>query len=132
MLHKSHPKIEWPYSHLDGVRRRKSDGGFSARWTFKVERASAVDLLHKEYGMLPKTWKARRFDALYEVYARLRGARLMSQEIREIRKAKRSYPPKTQSWWIKEKMQELFPEAKWATDDARICRILSHRKGEIT
>ena len=128
LLCHTHPEIAWPQPRLDGIYKRKRDGGFSVRWSFKVEGAAAVDILHSKYGMLPGTWKARRFDALYEVYTQLRGTRLMNHEIKEIYKAKRNYPPKIQPWWIKEKMQELFPEAKWAFDDVNINKILSHRK----
>ena len=128
LLCQFHPEIRWRLLYPDCIWRRERDGGFSMRWIFQVSNDSAVDILYKEYGMPQNTWKARRFDALYEVYSRLRGGRLTSQEIKEIEKVRRNYPPKIQPWWIKETMPEFFPEASWVKEEAEIAKIFSHRR----
>ena len=80
--------------------------------------------------MLPGTWKARRFERLYETYVKYRGRELTDEEIQEIRKVKEDNPPKITAEWIIAKMQELFPSVKWGGDLERIRRVLGRKENE--
>jgi len=106
------------------------EGRVTAFWEIHFSKPEDIDLLHNEYGMLPNTWKAKRFENLYETYLKSRGRRLIDHEIQEIRKVKEQNPPKVSAVWISEKMRELFPGVGWGGDIERIRRMLGRKESE--
>jgi len=106
------------------------EGRVTAFWEIHFTKREDIDLLHNEYGMLPNTWKAKRFENLYETYIKPRGGRLINHEIQEIRKVKEQNPPKVSAVWISEKMRELFPGVGWGGDIERIRRMLGRKESE--
>jgi len=106
------------------------EDSITAFWEIHFARPDIVDLIHDEYGMLPNTWKARRFERLYVTYIKYRGRRLTDDEIQEIRKVKEENPPKVSAEWISEKMRELFPSVEWGGDKERIRRMLGRKEIE--
>lgn len=128
LLNFYHKEKEWPEARFKALHVSKEDR-ITVHWDIRFTRPELVDLFHDEYGMLPGTWKARRFEKLYEAYKRYRGRKLIDEEIQEIRKIKEENPPKITAEWVSEKVQELFPGAKWGKDVERIRRKLRW-KGE--
>jgi len=99
-------------------------------WEIHFNSPELIDLIHDEYDMLPGTWKARRFENLYETYVKYRGKKLTDEEILEIRNIKEENPPKVSAEWISEKVRELFPSIEWGGDLERIKRMLGRKKSK--
>jgi len=105
-------------------------GRITAYWEVHFTRPDLIELFHNEYGMLPGTWKARRFENLYEAYRTFRGRRLTDKEILEIRKVKDENPSELSVEWVSEKVQELFPEVEGARNLEKIRRMLGWKESE--
>jgi len=129
LLIHNHKQEQWPSRFPTRVHLSKR-GRITAFWEIHFNRSEIIDLIHDEYGMLPGTWKAKRFENLYEAYRKYRGRKLTEEEIQEIRKVKEENPPKVSAEWISEKMQELFPGVEWGGDLERIRRMLGRKKSE--
>ena len=78
--------------------------------------------------MLEGTWKAQRFEKLYEIYRKHRGKRITRNVIDSINELKREMPAKISEEWIKDKLNKLFPEADWAKEMDNIRRMLKWTK----
>lgn len=126
LLDTSHPEKEWPEEHPTRVHVSRGDR-VTSFWEVHTLRSDLIDTIHDEYGMLPGTWKAERFEKLYEAYVKYRGRDLTDEDIREIRKIKEENPPDISAAWVSEKTQELFPGTKWAEDVERIRRMLGRK-----
>lgn len=103
-------------------------GRITAFWEIHFTDPKQIDLIHDEYGMPSGTWKAKRFENLYEAYKKYRGRRLTKEEIQEIRKIKEENPPDISVEWISEKMKELFPDVEWGGDLERIRKMLGRKE----
>jgi len=129
ILSSTHKKKGWPEGHPTKIHLSKK-GRITAFWEIHFTRPNLIDLIHDEYGMLPGTWKARRFEKLYEAYRKFRGRRLTDDEILEIRRVKDENPPEISVEWVSEKVQELFPEAEGARNLEKIRRMLGWKESE--
>ena len=125
----SHREKQWYEGYPTSVRLSK-EGRITAFWENHFTSPELIDLIHNEYGLLPNTWKARRYERLYEVYKRYRGKKLTDEEIQEVRNIRTENPPKVSAEWISEKMRELFPSVEWGGDIERIRRMLGRKKSE--
>jgi len=104
------------------------NGRITAYWEIHFTDPEQIDLIHDVYGMLLGTWKAKRFDKLYEAYKMYRGRRLKDEEIQEISKIKEENPPDISVEWISGKMRELFPDVEWGGDLKRIRKMLGRKE----
>jgi len=129
LLSNNHPNVIWPARHPTRVHISKA-GRITTFWEIYLTRLELIDLIDDEYGLLPGTWKAKRFGNLYEAYKKYRGRRLTYEEIQEIRKVKEENPKKISAEWVSEKVQELFPGALWGKDLEKIRRKLRRREEE--
>ena len=127
LLEASHPEEEWPKEFPTRVHVSK-DNRATAFWEIHILRPDLLDTMHDEYGVLPGTWKAKRFEHLYEAYSEYRGKELTEEEIQGIRKVKEENPPDISVDWVSEKMQELFPRVEWGNDKDEIGRRLGKRR----
>jgi hypothetical protein len=103
----------------------------TAFWGIHFNRPELIDIFHNEYGMLPGTWKAKRFENLYKAYKEFRGRRLTDEEITKVRKVKEENPPKVSTEWISEKMRELFPSVERGSDLEWIRKKLGRKKKQV-
>ena len=103
-------------------------GRITAFWEIHFTDPEQIDLIHDEYGMPSGTWKAKRFENLYEAYKMYRGRKLRNEEIQEIRKIKEENPPDISIEWISEKVRELFPGVEWGGDLERIRKMLGRKE----
>jgi len=126
LLETSHPEKEWPEEHPTRV-HVSTGHRVTSFWEIHTLRSDLIDIIHDEYGMLPGTWKAERFERLYEVYTKYRGRKLTDEEIQDIRKIKEENPPDISAAWVSEKTQKLFPGTEWAEDIERIKRMLQRK-----
>jgi len=127
LLNSTHKEKNWPNGHPFKIHLSKI-GRITASWEVHFTRPDLIDLIHDEYGMLPGTWKARRFENLYEAYRKFRGRRLTDEEIQEIRKVNEENPPEISVEWVSERVQELFPEDKGAKNLEKIRRMLGWKE----
>jgi len=129
LLSSTHKAKDWPEGYPTKIHYSK-EGRITAFWEIHITRPDLIDLIHDEYGMLPGTWKARRFENLYEAYKKFRGRKLTDEEILEIRKINEENPPEISVEWVSEKVRELFPEHKRARNLEKIRRMLGWKENE--
>jgi len=129
LLNLAHKEIIWPGGYPTRIHLSKKDR-ITAFWEIHLTRPDLIDLIHDEYGMLPGTWKVRRFENLYDAYRKFRGRKLTDEEIREIRKIKEENQHKISVEWVSEKVQELFPDAQQARDLEKIRKMLGRSEKE--
>ena len=115
MLIHNHKQEQWPSRFPTRVHLSKRDR-ITAFWEIHFTSPELIDLIHDEYGMLPGTWKAKRFENLYEAYRKYRGRRLTDEEILNVKKVIEENPSKITAEWISKKIQEMFPSVKWGGD----------------
>lgn len=129
LLALSHKNIQWPEGLPTKVHISKK-GWVTTFWEIHFNSPELIDFIHDEYGMLPSTWKSKRFENLYDVYVKYRGKKLTDEEIQEVRKFIEANPPKVSAEWISEKMRELFPSVEWGDDVEWIRKKLGRKKSK--
>jgi len=125
----SHKNKQWPEGLPTKVHISKK-GRITVFWEIHFNTPELIDLIHDKYGMLPSTWKSRRFENLYDVYVKYRGKKLTDEEIREVSKFIEENQPKVSAEWISEKIRELFPSVEWGADIEWIRKKLGREKNK--
>jgi len=128
-LSAAHVGIHWPSGHPANIHLSKK-GRITVMWGIHLTRPKLLDIIHDEYGMLPGTWKANRFENLYKAYKEFRGRRLTDEEIQKIRKVIEENPPQISIEWISEKVRELFPDIEWGADLEWIRKKLGRKESK--
>ena len=66
------------------IRDRTEDNRFTVTWRAYIREPSAIDLIVKEYGMLPGTWKEWRLKKQYEIYQKHGEKTLSNEELQNL------------------------------------------------
>ncbi len=127
LLSNSHMDAKWPRETPTKVHVSRY-GRVTTFWEVRTSRPHLIDIIHDEYGLLPGTWKAERFERLYQAYVKYRGRQLTDEEIQELRKIKEENPADISIDWISRKTQELFPDIEWGKDVDEIRRKIERKK----
>ena len=84
------------------------EGRFTVLWRAYMDKPKAIDIIVREYGALPGTWKDERLRRQYEIFLKYRGRKLREKEIIEIKKQINSIPSRMPKEWRVRKFEEIF------------------------
>ncbi|RLF18394.1 MAG: hypothetical protein DRJ68_06840, partial [Thermoprotei archaeon] len=104
------------------------DGRVTVAWYALIHSPEVIDVIYHEYGMLPGTWKAKRFQKQYAIFKEYRDRKLTMKKVEEIRKLISEISSEIPEEWVWEKMKELFPDATWAVELNNVRRMLKHER----
>ncbi len=88
--------------------RLTEDNRFTVTWRAYIREPSAIDLIVKEYGMLPGTWKEWRLKKQYEIYQKHGEKTLSNEELQRIRRQLSLIPERITQEWIEKKLKEFW------------------------
>lgn len=84
------------------------DGRFTVLWRAYIDRPEAIDIMVRDFGVLPGTWKDERLRRQYKIYLRFRGRSLSDEELREAKREKDMIPRRMPVEWRIRKFKEIF------------------------